>query len=115
MWPLASFLYGHRSESPTDLRLLDVCEPQKLKKIAESHLGEVTFVKVNGTDPEFQPLFHEVGITAVPWFHLYVNGERMASMSASLNPERLHRFREEIATLKQLDHRSTAQEAAAVR
>ena len=74
---------------------------QKLKKIAESTQGEVTFVKINGSDPQFQPIFQKAGITAVPWFHMYLQGKKQeASLSASLNPERLQLFREQIDLLR---------------
>lgn len=64
----------------------------KLHKIAASN-SDVMFVKMNGSCPSFQDLFHELGITQVPWFMFFRDGECVHSMSASLNPERLQAFR----------------------
>ncbi|GAX84057.1 hypothetical protein CEUSTIGMA_g11481.t1 [Chlamydomonas eustigma] len=71
----------------------------KLKKIAESNL-DVVFVKANGSNPEFASYFHEAGITAVPWFHMYRGGQLVASLSASLSPEKLATFRAHISKHK---------------
>lgn len=68
----------------------------KLQSIA-SNLPDVTFVKINGSNPGFQAFFEATGIVSVPWFHFYKGGRRVASMTASLNPQRLAAFRSELA------------------
>jgi hypothetical protein len=72
---------------------------QKLMKIAESN-SDVVFLKANGSNLEFTSYFHDAGITAVPWFHMYRGGQLVASLSASLNPEKLAAFRAQISKHK---------------
>jgi len=74
---------------------------QKLNKLAESYT-DVVFSKVNGSMPEFTSFLEEMGITGVPWFQFYRNGELVHGMSASLNPERLAAFRREIVRQRKL-------------
>lgn len=71
----------------------------KLKKIAGDN-PDVVFAKMNGSDEALRPLFEELQITKVPFFHFYRDGTAVTKMSASLNPEKLAVFRAEIAAHK---------------
>lgn len=68
---------------------------QKLHKLAELY-EDVTFVKINGSSPEWQPFCQEAALPGVPWFWFYRGGKIVASLSMSLNPEKLAAFRMEI-------------------
>lgn len=75
---------------------------QKLHKMAEGYRGDVVFVKINGSLPEFATFVQDMGIQGVPWFQFYRDGELVHSMSASLNPQRLAAFKQEIVRQKQI-------------
>ena len=73
---------------------------QKLHKIAEDLVGEVVFVKLNGSCPSFHSLFEQLNITSVPWFLFIRDGKIVHGMSTSLNPERLAAFRRTLHDLR---------------
>lgn len=68
----------------------------KLNKLAAEHSG-VEFVKLNGSQPEFQALLQQQGVSSAPWFHFFRGGELVASMTASINPDKLRNFRRALA------------------
>lgn len=75
------------SASPTDSRTPRACIQQtalnppklirsgaplqKMNKIAETYKDHARFFKVNSSQPAFQGFVSGLGITGVPWFHLY--------------------------------------------
>lgn len=69
----------------------------KLNKIAESYKDLARFIKVNSSLPAFQGFVAGLGISGVPWFHLYRDGQLVASMSVSLSPDKLAAFRLELS------------------
>eukprot|EP00201_Polytomella_parva_P002406 CAMPEP_0175086100 /NCGR_PEP_ID=MMETSP0052_2-20121109/29048_1 /TAXON_ID=51329 ORGANISM="Polytomella parva, Strain SAG 63-3" /NCGR_SAMPLE_ID=MMETSP0052_2 /ASSEMBLY_ACC=CAM_ASM_000194 /LENGTH=171 /DNA_ID=CAMNT_0016358219 /DNA_START=106 /DNA_END=621 /DNA_ORIENTATION=- len=67
----------------------------KLNQIALKN-PSVLFLKVNGTDDQWKPLFEEMSVTKVPWFQFVKNGMVVKQMSANLNPEKLRELRDQI-------------------
>lgn len=71
----------------------------KMRKIAADN-SDVIWVKLNGSDPAMVGLFASLGVTKVPLFHMVLDGQLVAELSASLSPEKLARFRAELAAHK---------------
>jgi len=71
----------------------------KLRQIASSN-PDTLFIKVNGFLDEFRGYCDTMGITKIPYFHLYRGNKRVSEFTANMRPEKLALLREEIAAQK---------------
>lgn len=68
----------------------------KLRQIARD-APEVAFIKVNGSNEELRVYCEQMGISRIPYFHLYRDGQRVSHFTANMRPEKLRLLRSEIA------------------
>jgi thiol-disulfide isomerase/thioredoxin len=71
----------------------------KLRQIASSN-PDTLFIKVNGFLDEFRAYCDAMGITKIPYFHLYRSNKRVSEFTANMRPEKLALLRAEIAAQK---------------
>ena len=71
----------------------------KLRQIASSN-PDTLFIKVDGFLDEFRGYCNDMGITKIPYFHLYRGNKRVSEFTANMRPEKLALLRAEIAAQK---------------